>query len=70
MTNESAIQVIIVDDDHAVRFFLQEALERDGYEVTAVENGEEALNLCQKKNVCPGLTRPETEGNGWHSGFA
>lgn len=36
-------KILIVDDEENVRFFLQEALERDGHQVIAVENGETAL---------------------------
>jgi DNA-binding response OmpR family regulator len=35
--------ILIVDDDKAVRFALEEMVERDGHNVVAVESGEEAL---------------------------
>ena len=36
-------KILIVDDEENIRFFLQDALERDGHRVTAVESGEAAL---------------------------
>jgi len=38
-----------VDDEASIRFFLQEALEREGYQVTPVECGEEALQRARPK---------------------
>ncbi len=35
--------ILVVDDDRAVRFALEEMLKRDGHLVVGVENGEEAL---------------------------
>ena len=35
--------ILVVDDDVGVRFFLEEALTRDGHQVVAVESGEAAL---------------------------
>ena len=37
-------RILIVDDDHAMRLALAESLESCGYEISAVENGSEALN--------------------------
>lgn len=39
------IKTLIVDDEERVRLFLTETLERDGYVVTSVGSGEEALSL-------------------------
>jgi len=36
-------KILVVDDDANVRFFLEEILTRDGYQVTAAESGEVAL---------------------------
>jgi DNA-binding response OmpR family regulator len=36
-------KILVVDDDHGVRFFLEDMLTRDGHEVVAVESGEAAL---------------------------
>src|SRR3984893_17006615 len=38
-----ALRVLIADDDDSVRFMLQAALERDGFEVVSVMNVTEAL---------------------------
>jgi len=35
--------ILVVDDDAGVRFFLEEVLTRDGHQVVAVESGEAAL---------------------------
>ncbi|MBN1658436.1 MAG: response regulator transcription factor [Anaerolineae bacterium] len=37
------VRTLVVDDDEAVRFFVSEALRRDGHAVTAISSGEEAL---------------------------
>ena len=42
MTSSSA-KILIVDDEEAIRFTLEELLARDGYQVVAVESGERAL---------------------------
>jgi DNA-binding response OmpR family regulator len=39
----SIAKILVVDDEIGVRFFLEETLTRDGYQVTAVESGEAAL---------------------------
>jgi DNA-binding response OmpR family regulator len=36
-------KILIVDDEEAIRFSLEELLARDGYELVAVESGERAL---------------------------
>ena len=41
-------KVLIVDDDDAMRMALADSLESCGYEVTAAENGQEALEIFQK----------------------
>lgn len=55
MTDTSDVQLLIVDDDHSVRFFLQEVLERDGYDVTALDSGEAAIEQCQQKEFALAL---------------
>ena len=40
---QTALRVLIADDDDSVRFMLQSALERDGFEVVSVMNVIEAL---------------------------
>lgn len=37
---------LVVEDDHAQRMFLMQALIRFGYDVTATDNGMDALELC------------------------
>jgi two-component system, chemotaxis family, chemotaxis protein CheY len=38
-----AVRVLVVDDDAAIRQFIQMALEGSGYEVATAEDGQEAL---------------------------
>ena len=35
--------ILVVDDESSIRFFLSEALDRDGYQVTTAQDGYEAL---------------------------
>ena len=39
----AAVRVLVVDDDAAIRQFIQMALEGSGYEVETAEDGQEAL---------------------------
>jgi OmpR family response regulator RpaB len=39
------IRALVVDDDEGIRFFLEEALEDAGYQVSSVSNGRDALEL-------------------------
>ena len=39
----AAVRVLVVDDDAAIRQFIQIALEGSGYEVATAEDGQEAL---------------------------
>jgi two-component system KDP operon response regulator KdpE len=41
----SIARILVVDDEASIRFFLEEALARDGHKVVAVESGEAALEL-------------------------
>lgn len=41
---QTALRVLLADDDDSVRFMLQAALERDGFEVVSVMNVTEALS--------------------------
>ncbi|HDQ72782.1 MAG TPA: response regulator transcription factor [Chloroflexi bacterium] len=41
----SAKKILVVDDEKNIRLSLEEILSRDGYQVTAVESGEDALDL-------------------------
>jgi DNA-binding response OmpR family regulator len=38
-----SIRTLVVDDDEGIRFFLKEALQREGHVVVAAKHGEEAL---------------------------
>jgi CheY-like chemotaxis protein len=40
-------QILVVDDDEAIRLSLSEALEFEGYEVVCVDNGRSALEYLQ-----------------------
>lgn len=41
--------ILIVDDDAVSNFMLSEILHRDGYKTLVVENGQAALDICQKQ---------------------
>lgn len=43
----SKARILIVDDEPAIRFFLKDALQEDGYEVMAVASGYEALSVIE-----------------------
>ncbi len=43
-------KILLVDDEPLIRNFLSEALRRNGYDVTVVENGKKALS-CLKENT-------------------
>jgi len=59
--------ILVVDDDHAMRFALSESLQSCGYEIEAAENGCEAIRLFTKKKFdlvvsdmrMPGMTGME-----------
>ncbi|MDX1524031.1 MAG: response regulator transcription factor [Anaerolineae bacterium] len=42
-------QILIVDDEHSIRFFLKEILTRDGHQVVTVESGEAALQIIEEQ---------------------
>jgi two-component system, OmpR family, response regulator len=42
--------ILVVDDEASIRFFLLEALEREGYHVTPAECGEDALQRAQAES--------------------
>src|SRR5690606_3717767 len=66
MTNESA-QVLVVDDEGAIRYSVSKTLQRVGYNVTEAASGEEALDQMKKHHYdvvltdirMPGLTGVE-----------
>ncbi len=43
--NDSQIRILVVDDDPVIRLLVGETLEREGFAVTAAENGETALAI-------------------------
>lgn len=43
MSTTQSANILVVDDENSIRFFLEELLERDGHRVTAVDSGEAAL---------------------------
>jgi CheY-like chemotaxis protein len=47
-TGEDLVRVLVVDDDDAIRQFIQMALEGSGYEVTTAEDGQEALDAVRR----------------------
>jgi two-component system, NtrC family, response regulator PilR len=44
-----AVKILVVDDEKSMREFLEIMLEKDGYEVSCAENGEDALEVIRKK---------------------
>ncbi|MBI5875378.1 MAG: sigma-54-dependent Fis family transcriptional regulator [Deltaproteobacteria bacterium] len=44
--------ILIVDDEEGMRFFLAEAMKKEGYGFTAASSGEDALEI-YKKDACP-----------------
>jgi DNA-binding response OmpR family regulator len=48
-------RVLVVDDDEDIRESLTEALEREGYDVTAAADGDEALSQLLSSSVPPDL---------------
>lgn len=44
-------RVLVVDDEESIREFLEIMLKKEGYEVTCVEDGQQALDLLKKKSV-------------------
>ena len=61
-----AEQILVVDDEPSIRKYLQTLLEVDGYEVTAVSSGSEALDLLhdgrRPEFVILDVLMPETNG--------
>lgn len=44
-------RVLVVDDEESIREFLEIMLKKEGYDVTCVEDGQQALDLLKKKTV-------------------
>jgi CheY-like chemotaxis protein len=51
----AAKQVLVVDDDPAIRDFLTEILKDEGYAVVAAADGQEALDRLQEPSLTPCL---------------
>lgn len=47
--NHPTARILVVDDEVNIRFFLEEMLSRDGYQVVTAENGKAALRLCEQE---------------------
>lgn len=58
-------QILIIEDDFAVRELILQTLSKAGYEVIAAEDGVEGLNLFREKNpdlVITDIVMPQKEG--------
>ena len=58
-------QILIIEDDSAVRELILQTLSRAGYQVIAAEDGVEGLNLFREKNpdlVITDIVMPQKEG--------
>lgn len=57
-------KILVVDDEASVRFFLEEALSRDGHQVTAVESGKAALECIKSEQFDLALLDLRMQGIG------
>jgi CheY-like chemotaxis protein len=48
-------RVLVVEDDNAIRLSLTELLSNEGYDVSSVSNGQEALDLLAKGELLPSI---------------
>lgn len=58
-------QILVIDDDAALRTTVRRVLERSGHQVTEAENGAEGMRLVRKRPpdlVVTDLLMPEQEG--------
>ena len=53
--NDDRCNVLLVEDDDDIREVIQDALERRGYAIVAVEDGREALDHLQSGRARPSL---------------
>ena len=53
--NSERCNVLLVEDDDDIREIIQDALERRGYEIVAVEDGREALDHLRSERAKPAL---------------
>jgi len=59
------LQILIIDDEDAIRNFLRRMLERAGYEVFEASNGDIGVNLYRKELpdlVITDIVMPEKDG--------
>lgn len=42
-------KILVIDDEANIRFFLEETLSKDGYQVTTADSGEMALQVCSQE---------------------
>ena len=59
------IRILLAEDDDSMRLYLSRALERVGYEVTAVDRGTAALPLIERERfdlLLTDLVMPELDG--------
>jgi len=59
------IRILLAEDDEAMRQYLQRALERAGYSVTAVDRGTAALPLLERERfdlLLTDIVMPEMDG--------
>jgi len=54
-TKKTRGKILIVEDDEGMRFFLSEALKKEGYYFRVAESGEEALKLCAQEEFDLGI---------------
>ncbi len=51
ITMKSSIKILIVDDEEMMRGLLEKILRREGYDVIAAEDGQQAVEILQKEKV-------------------
>lgn len=58
-------QILLAEDDIAVREFVSRALHHDGHEIVAVGDGQQALNMLEQENfdmVLADIVMPQMDG--------
>ena len=58
-------KILIADDEFLIRWSLAQALSREGYDVTAVENGKQAIETAKLQHfdfIITDLLMPEVDG--------
>ena len=53
MLTTAALEILLVDDDDPLREMLSRSFEREGHRVTAVADGEDALEAAAEKPYDP-----------------